>query len=126
VFDLDPAKLLVLGFLALIVLGPSRLPQAARTVGRIIGQLRSMSESFHAEVKDALGDSGETITSAVTELRKADIRRSIRDTVGTTFALPSNLNGKSGSANGTSTPDLDFNAAGVHRPARAPDDPSLN
>jgi sec-independent protein translocase protein TatB len=126
VFDLDPAKLLVLGFLALIVLGPSRLPQAARTVGRIVGQLRTMSESFQAEVKDALGDSGETITSAVTELRKADIRRSIRETVGTTFALPATANGKSVSANGTSTPERDFNAAGAVRPARVPDDPSLN
>jgi sec-independent protein translocase protein TatB len=125
VFDLDPAKLLMLGFLALLILGPHRLPQAARSLGRMIGQLRVMSESFQSEVKDALGGPGETITSAVNELRNADIRRSVRDTMTATFSLSPAPNGPNGSAvpaNGSPVPSL----PGASAPPLAPDDPSLN
>jgi sec-independent protein translocase protein TatB len=122
VFDLDPAKLLMLGFLALVVLGPHRLPQAARTVGRVVGQLRVMAESFQTEVRDALGEPAETITSAVGELRKADIRRSVRDTMATTFSLAPAANGKPAPANGSPVPG----PPGAAVPPLAPDDPSFN
>jgi sec-independent protein translocase protein TatB len=42
---------------ALIVLGPQRLPQAVRTVGRVVGELRRISSGFQDELRTALDDS---------------------------------------------------------------------
>lgn len=123
-FDLDPAKILMLGFLALVVLGPQRLPQAARSLGRIIGQLKSMSASFQTEVKDALGEDGQALSSAVNDLRKLDIRRNVRDTMTSTFSLSPALNGFNGTpvTNGIPVPNP---PEAVAAPL-VPDDPSFN
>ncbi len=47
-------ELLVILFVALIVLGPKKLPEVARQVGRVMGELRRMNASFQAELRDAL------------------------------------------------------------------------
>ena len=39
---------------ALIVLGPKRLPEAGRQVGRALGEVKRWSESMQAEVKAVL------------------------------------------------------------------------
>lgn len=46
--SLGPLEVLVVAVLALIVFGPERLPDIARTVGRTLAQLRRMA----ADVKD--------------------------------------------------------------------------
>jgi sec-independent protein translocase protein TatB len=54
--NLDPAKLLVIGVVALILLGPDKLPQVARQVG---SAWRSFSEFRHrmeAEVRSSIPD----------------------------------------------------------------------
>src|SRR5690606_28690369 len=42
---------------ALIVLGPTRLPEAARQVGKAMGELRRLSTGFQNELRDALAES---------------------------------------------------------------------
>jgi len=49
-FDIGFSELVVIGLIALIVLGPKRLPEVARTAGRWLGKLRR----FVAEVKQDL------------------------------------------------------------------------
>lgn len=44
---------MVILLLALIVLGPQRLPDAARSVGRFTAEIRRMSTAFRAEVQAA-------------------------------------------------------------------------
>ena len=39
---------------ALLVLGPDRLPEAARQAGRFISEARRMSSGFQAELRDAM------------------------------------------------------------------------
>ena len=46
--SLGPLEVLVVAVLALIVFGPERLPDIARTIGRTLNELRRMA----AEVKD--------------------------------------------------------------------------
>lgn len=53
-FNVTGGEVLLVGLVALLVLGPKRLPQAARTAGRLIGQVRAVSEGFQREVRDAL------------------------------------------------------------------------
>lgn len=42
--------------LALIVLGPERLPKVARQVGAVMRQLRQMSSGFQEELRSAMED----------------------------------------------------------------------
>ena len=49
-------EVLVILVLALLVLGPERLPQAARTMGRWMGELRKLTGSLQAEVRDVVDD----------------------------------------------------------------------
>ena len=52
-FNVGGGELLVIMLIALIVLGPQRLPDAARQVGRVVGDLRRISSGFQQELKDA-------------------------------------------------------------------------
>ena len=55
-FNLDPGKLLVIAVVAIILLGPDRLPQVARQVG---GAWRSFNEFRHrmeSEMRNSMPD----------------------------------------------------------------------
>jgi Tat protein translocase TatB subunit len=54
VFNIGPAELLVVLVIALLVLGPNKLPDAARQVGRALGEMRKLSSGFQAEMQNAL------------------------------------------------------------------------
>jgi len=49
-FDMGFLELLLIGIIALIVLGPERLPRAARTVGLWIGKAKQGFESIKTEI----------------------------------------------------------------------------
>lgn len=53
-FNLGMGEVLVILLVALLVLGPDKLPGAARNVGRFLGEMRRMSAGFQAELRDAL------------------------------------------------------------------------
>ncbi len=52
--NLGSGEILVILLLALIVLGPERLPEAARKVGGFVRQVRQMSSGFQQEVRKAI------------------------------------------------------------------------
>lgn len=49
-FDMGFLELLVIGIIALIVLGPERLPKAARTVGLWVGKAKQGFDSIKTEI----------------------------------------------------------------------------
>ncbi|MHB8670911.1 MAG: Sec-independent protein translocase subunit TatA/TatB [Acidimicrobiales bacterium] len=51
---LNPVHILVILVVALIVLGPHRLPEAARQVGRAMAEFRRWSDSLQSELRDVL------------------------------------------------------------------------
>ncbi len=53
-FNIGGGELLVIMLIALIVLGPQRLPDAARQIGKTMGDLRRLSSGFQNEMKSAL------------------------------------------------------------------------
>lgn len=53
-FNIGGGEVLVIALVALIVLGPERLPDAARRVGSFLGELRKMSDGFQSELRSAM------------------------------------------------------------------------
>jgi sec-independent protein translocase protein TatB len=53
-FDFDAGKLLVIGVVALIVIGPKELPRVLRQVGQAVGKLRRMAGEFQSQFMDAM------------------------------------------------------------------------
>ena len=53
-FGIGLPELLLILVLGLLVLGPQRLPEVARTVGRLYGQLRRASEEFQRTIRQDL------------------------------------------------------------------------
>jgi sec-independent protein translocase protein TatB len=70
--DIGWTELLVIGALALIVVGPRDLPQLLRSVGRWVGQIKRMAREFQSSLEDAARD---TDLSSMKELR--DLRKDI-------------------------------------------------
>jgi sec-independent protein translocase protein TatB len=54
--NIDPEKLVVLVLIALLVLGPKRLPEIARTAGRWMGELKKYTSALQTEMKDVLAE----------------------------------------------------------------------
>jgi len=54
VFDIGFWELAVVGLIALLVIGPERLPRVARLTGFWIGKARSMAASVRQEIRDEL------------------------------------------------------------------------
>jgi sec-independent protein translocase protein TatB len=57
-FDLGWTELLVIGVVALIVVGPKDLPVLFRTLGRFLGKARGMAREFSKAMNDAADESG--------------------------------------------------------------------
>jgi sec-independent protein translocase protein TatB len=55
-FNLGGGEILVILLLALIVLGPQRLPEAARKLGNAVGEVRRMATGFQSEIKAAFDE----------------------------------------------------------------------
>ncbi len=50
-FDIGFFELLVIGVVALIVIGPEQLPGVARTVGRWVGRMRRFASTVKADIE---------------------------------------------------------------------------
>ncbi|HNV07494.1 MAG TPA: Sec-independent protein translocase protein TatB [Dokdonella sp.] len=64
-FDLSFGELAIIAVVALLVLGPERLPTAARTVGALLRKLRNGWQGVRSEIER--------------ELAAEDLKREIRD-----------------------------------------------
>ena len=71
-FGIDFSELLVIGVVALIVIGPERLPKVARTTGLLLGRLQRYVNDVKADIHREM---------QLDELKKlkADIQESARD-----------------------------------------------
>ena len=73
-FDIGFLELVLVSIVGLLVLGPERLPVAARTVGKYVGRLRRSFNSVRAEIErelhnqevmEKLKEAGHEITSGI-------------------------------------------------------------
>lgn len=56
--NLGLSEILVVLVVALLVLGPNRLPGAARQLGKALQEFRRVTTDFQAEVRDAFSEPG--------------------------------------------------------------------
>jgi sec-independent protein translocase protein TatB len=72
-FDLTSSKLLILGAVALIVVGPKELPFLLRTIGKYVAMIRRQANEFRAQFDEAMRE-------AELEDIKKDLESVARDT----------------------------------------------
>ncbi len=65
-FDIGWSELLVIGIVALIVIGPKELPGVLRTVGNYMGKIRRMASEFQGQFHEAMR-----------EAEMADLKKSV-------------------------------------------------
>lgn len=58
-FNVGGLELVAVALVALVVLGPDKLPGALRQAGSMLAQVRRVSEGFRIDVTAALGDGSE-------------------------------------------------------------------
>ena len=56
-FDISWSELLVIGVVALIVVGPKELPTLLRTVGKYVGMIKRQAGEFRAQFDEAMRES---------------------------------------------------------------------
>ena len=112
-FDIGFFELMVIGVLALLVLGPERLPKAARTAGLWIGRIKQSVSSIQQEVNQQLH---------LEEMQRQleENRRKLEDTLrqqeqSITEAKPANANTSTVDLNATDmTPTSDHSGTTGH------------
>ena len=56
-FDITSSKLLLLGIVALLVIGPKDLPALLRTIGKYVGIIKRQAAEFRAQFDEAIRES---------------------------------------------------------------------
>jgi sec-independent protein translocase protein TatB len=74
-FDIGWTELVVIGVVALIVIGPRDLPEMFRTLGRFTAKLRSMSRDFSRAMEAAAKESG--VQDVARDLKSATSAKSM-------------------------------------------------
>lgn len=70
--NIGGGEFLIILLVALVVLGPTKLPDAARQVGKVVGEFRRISAGFQREIQTAMNDPVSKVTGEATP-------RSIKD-----------------------------------------------
>ncbi|MCA0420905.1 MAG: Sec-independent protein translocase protein TatB [Proteobacteria bacterium] len=70
-FDIAWSEMVLIGVVALVVIGPKELPKALRTVGQTIGRVRRMASEFQGQFNDAMR-----------EAELADLKKQVEDVGG--------------------------------------------
>lgn len=107
-FDIGFSELLLFGVIALIVLGPEKLPQAARTAGQWYAKLRRMISTLQSEIESEL-DLAETRKQMQDELvkirqTKTDMRRELAEMRGSMDKFENSQNQSLDTSNQSTAP----------------------
>jgi sec-independent protein translocase protein TatB len=79
VFDINGGEIVILAGVALVVLGPDKLPGYAAQAARLLRQVRTMADNAKDQMKDHLGPEFEDVDWKSLDPRQYDPRRIVRD-----------------------------------------------
>ena len=78
-FDIGWGELVVIGVIALIVIGPKELPVVLRTAGRYMGKVRRMASEFQGQFQEALREAELHDLKQTAEDLKSSVDQSMND-----------------------------------------------
>ncbi|TVQ89133.1 MAG: twin-arginine translocase subunit TatB [Chromatiaceae bacterium] len=114
-FDIGALELLVIGLVALLVLGPERLPKVARTAGLWIGRARRSFMMVKAEIDREI---------KAEELREILRKQSLSNPLETIIEDDGSLRPRRGATRSDRSADDEDDARGNDRPAASRSDPA--
>ena len=91
-FDLGMSELLLIGVVALVVIGPKDLPKALRVAGFWVRKARTLSREFQSSVEQMIREA--ELDEMRQELKKAteiDLEKQFRETIDPTGSLAESL-----------------------------------
>jgi sec-independent protein translocase protein TatB len=93
-FDLGWSELLVIGAVALVVLGPKELPNALRTISNLTKTARKLAGEFQSGVNEIVREAElEDARKAAQSIGKGSISKAIENVVDPTGELKSSVTG---------------------------------
>lgn len=110
-FDINGWELILLALLAVVVLGPERLPDYAAKLGRFVRQARSMAERAKSQLKEEMGPEFSDVDWRAYDPRQYDPRKIVREALLTPDANPVDVE--------ATPPDKPVNTPRGHDPSRA-------
>ena len=125
-FDISWGKLVIIGVVALIVIGPKELPTVLRTLGQWMTKIRRMASEFQGQFQDAMRE------AEMADLKKQfdDTTSSLKSTFDTTDIknelekmIQDPVGSAPGAENVAATPPSDPTAPAPELPPSAPTDP---
>jgi len=117
-FDISWGKLVIIGVVALLVIGPKELPMVLRTVGQWMSKIRRMASEFQGQFQDAMR-----------EAEMADIKKQFDETTSTlqstfdTTDIKNELEKMIQDPAATSTPPANTPPPDAAAPSTPPSDP---
>jgi len=79
VFDINGSEFLLLLIVAVVIVGPERLPKYAEQLGSWVRTLRGVLKTTKARVDEELGDNGADVDWTALDPRRYDPRRIVRE-----------------------------------------------
>ncbi|ESR23546.1 Sec-independent protein translocase protein TatB [Lutibaculum baratangense] len=82
-FDIGWSEMLVIGAVAILVVGPRELPGMLRTFGKYMGQIRRMAGEFQSQFNDALKEAElDEVRRGIESVRQASPAKQLRKELG--------------------------------------------
>ncbi|MBL8382447.1 MAG: Sec-independent protein translocase subunit TatB [Burkholderiales bacterium] len=112
-FDIGFSEMIVIGVVALLVIGPEKLPRVARTIGALMGRAQRYVNDVKADINREIElDELKKLRTTVTEAAHS-IESSVRETVSGFEAQARELNGLAGGAVTDAAPSGSADAAAL-------------
>ena len=84
-FGFNGSEVLVIAIVALIVIGPERLPKYAETLARLVREGRRMALGLREQVREEVGPEFDDVDWRKLDPRQYDPRRIVREALADTF-----------------------------------------
>ena len=129
VFNVTGGEVLIILVVALIVLGPEKLPDMIRKAGRLYGELRRMSNGFQSELRDAFEEPTRELRETANLARNAvtgamtDLTTSVNEMVRPDLSA---MTDESGPQFGSAAPAEPANGDAVNPDLAVNPDPAVN
>jgi len=124
-FDIGFSEMIVIGLVALIVIGPERLPRVARTLGHLAGRLQRYVADVKADINrevelDELRKMKDSVQQAASGI-ETSVRNEIDAVQGELDKAGGELNAAAGSVTGEAASDGEPPAADPLEPLKVPE-----